>query len=171
LVAAYFLFGSEHTGFAILVAFLVGFCVRAMATTKGHASYVRGALTALVAIAAFVGGKFIVAEIATRQMIANAAQPLRVSSAPPEQADQDAANATAEATSESGDEATRDEVARSTAGGAQRRTPRGNTSFSTWDFIWLSVAALIAYELGRGSGTAAPAASTTATPSPPAAPA
>ena len=26
-------------------------------------------------------------------------------------------------------------------------------AFSTWDFIWLSVAALVAYELGRGSGT------------------
>ena len=29
---------------------------------------------------------------------------------------------------------------------------RAKQSFSTWDFILLSVAALVAYELGRGTG-------------------
>ena len=37
LVAAYFLFRTEHTGLAILVAVCVGLGVRAMAATKGHA--------------------------------------------------------------------------------------------------------------------------------------
>ncbi len=173
LVGAYFLFGTEHTGLAILVAFLVGFGVRAMVATKGHTSYVRGAITALIAIAAFVGGKFIVAEIATRSIVANAEQPMRVAA----QTDQRAANDSAEATSESDEAAAQEEVEvrrqveRSPAGGALRRTPRVNTSFSTWDFIWLSVAALIAYELGRGSGSTPPVASTTDAPSSPAAPA
>ena len=30
--------------------------------------------------------------------------------------------------------------------------------FSTWDFLWLCIAGLIAYDLGRGTATATPAA-------------
>jgi hypothetical protein len=122
-------------------------------------------LTALIAIAAFVGGKFIVVEIATRHIVANTAQPMRAG----EPTDQLAANETSEATSESGDEMTRAEVERTPVAGAQRPSPRVNTPYSAGDFIWLCIAALIAYELGRGSGTTAPTASTTGTPLPPAA--
>jgi hypothetical protein len=40
------------------------------------------------------------------------------------------------------------------------RNPRPQ-EFSTWDFVWLCISALIGYELGRGSGTA-PIAGTSA---------
>ena len=65
LIAAYFFIGTEHTAVAIVVALLVGLGVRAMVATKGHPSYARGVLTALIAMATFLGGKYIVVEIAS----------------------------------------------------------------------------------------------------------
>jgi hypothetical protein len=194
LVAAYFLFGSEHTALAIVVALLVGVGVRMMVTTRGHASYVRGALTAVLAIAAFMVGKFVVAEIASRQIVTFAQQPVRASLPPApageasdeqgaaeespateeqgtaaesaatdaQAATEEQASASSEALGEQAGEMTlqQREVAGESvqlrAEGPVRRPPRAQYAFSTWDFIWLSVAALVAYELGRGSGTSLP---------------
>ena len=58
-----------------------------MVATRGHASYARGALTALLAIAAFVGGKFVVAEVATRQCSCRPT-PIECRSALPQPSDQ-----------------------------------------------------------------------------------
>ena len=84
LVAAFMFFGAQHTALALVVAVLVGVGVRAMVSTKGHASYLRGAITALVAIAAFVGGNFVVAKFAQSQMAANAGQPMPCGSDSPQ---------------------------------------------------------------------------------------
>lgn len=181
LVAAFFLFGWEHTALAVLVAFLVGLGVRVAVTTRGHASYIRGAMTALLALAAFLGGKFFVAEIAARQSVAASKPP--VITAPPaardavttgdEQASTDEV-ADAESTAAEPGQPTADanqgnasqqievaEQSRDVPAGAPAPAPPGRGYvFSTGDFIWLVVAALIAYELGRGSGTALPVNST-----------
>jgi len=52
------------------------------------------------------------------------------------------------------------------------RTPI-KPGYSTWDFVWFSVAMLVAYELGRGTGaaTAAAATATSDAPETPATPA
>lgn len=150
LVAAFMFFGAQHTALALVVAILVGAGVRAMVSTKGHASYFRGAITALVAIAAFVGGNFVVAKFAQSQMAANAGQPMRAAATAPKPSDEaadDASEATAEPVAAPVQIERR--MGDATAGGRMRAPTK--QAFSTWDFIWISVSALVAYELGRGS--------------------
>lgn len=167
LIAAFMFFGVQHTALALVVAGLVGAGVRAMVSTKGHASYVRGAVTALVAIAAFVGGNIVVAKVAQSQMAANAAQPMR----PAPSSERELAAATEDASAEAPAEPDVEAVeVRRTAlpAGSGVRGPK-KSDYSPMDFILLSVAALVAYELGRGSGTS-PVTNTTL-PEAPAAPA
>jgi hypothetical protein len=128
-----------------------------MVSTKGHASYLRGAVTALVAIVAFVGGNIVVAQVARSQMAADAAKPMRAAPLA-ERETEGAAETTAEATAEPATEEL--EIRRSAApAGVGVRGPL-KASYTWPDFILLSLATLIAYELGRGSGTS-PAATTT----------
>jgi hypothetical protein len=193
LIAAFMFFEVQHTALAIVVAVLVGLGVRAMVSTKGHASYLRGALTALVAVAAFVGGNIVVAKVAQSQLSANASKPMKPTPLPEralesvtEEADVEEAGAadTAEAAGEeSADEATTEapavdeqateELAAEAASEPvaadtmeaveivqQTNLPTGKgmrgpqkSDYRPMDFILFSVAMLIAYELGRGSGT------------------
>jgi hypothetical protein len=165
LMAAHFLFGTEHTALAIVVALAVGFGVRSMVSTRGHASYARGALTALLAIAAFVGGKLVIAEVAARQMTAFAQQPVRPSDPAPQPSEPadaqpagESSDSASSAVSEPAEPAQRDvqlsdQSERPRIGEPLRNRPPAKVALSTWDFIWLTVAALVAYELGRGSGT------------------
>ncbi len=160
LVGVYFLFGLEHTWFAVVVALLAGLGVRAMVVTKGHASYVRGALTALVAIAAFVGGKLLVVEVAKLQS-AKASQAAR-----PVVAQSEDAEGTASESTSSAEPAEAPPLVIETPRAAEGAVGkvRVRNELSTWDFIWMSVAALIAYELGRGSAMAASTAPTSGAP-------
>ncbi|HEX3601492.1 MAG TPA: hypothetical protein VHU84_15180, partial [Lacipirellulaceae bacterium] len=50
---------------AIPFALITGLGVRMLATTAGHASYARGALTMVLALAAYIGGLSLVAKVAT----------------------------------------------------------------------------------------------------------
>ncbi|MGD9636552.1 MAG: hypothetical protein AB7G28_26545 [Pirellulales bacterium] len=160
LVAAYMFFEAQHTALALVVAALVGAGVRAMVSTKGHASYVRGALTALVAIAAYVGGNMVVAKVAQSNVAANASLPMHPAP-PPKQQEELAATA-----EDAADAAPAEQVAEAVE--ARRpELPMGNgvrqprsSDYSPMDFILLSIAALVAYELGRGSGTS-PVSNTT----------
>lgn len=146
LLGAYFFLGWEYTWLAVLVAALVGAGVRTLVATKGHASYARGALTALVALAAFVGGQNLIVAVATRQA-ARVSMPERPT---PSSTDSDASD---DQTGGGEVEAELPEqpIVVEPAGGAAGKI-RMRNGYSTWDFIWLSVAALVAYELGRGSG-------------------
>lgn len=149
LVAASMLFRTQHTALALVIAVLVGVGVRVVAVTKGHASYLRGALAALVAGAAFIGGNLVVAKIAQLQQAANSAAPmLGGASAPEVDAPADGSAAATTPPSERASE-TRDAIPTPIRG---VRAPL-RSAYSTWDVIWLSVALLVAYELGRGSGT------------------
>jgi hypothetical protein len=179
LIAAYFLFGADHMALAIVVAILTGVGVRMSAATKGRASYARGAITALLAILAFVGGKFLVAAIAGQQATASVITSPKNPVPPPKAEDQvttegetaeaaESENATTEA--EETTDAAQIQMERS----ADRTpvlgdVPRGQPlkdSFSVTDYIWLFGAALIAYELGRGSGIAPTAVVATPEPTP-----
>jgi hypothetical protein len=209
LIAAFMFFEVQHTALAIVVAVLVGLGVRSMVSTKGHASYLRGALTALVAVAAFVGGNIVVAKVAQSQLSANASKPMNPTPLPErslesateeveveeagatdtaeaagdEATDADAAEAEetpaadGQATDEQAAEATSEPVAAETMEAVeivqQTNLPMGKgmrgpqkSDYRPMDFILFSVAMLIAYELGRGSGTgaitAAPEATATA---------
>ena len=62
--------GWDKAWLAILVAIITGVGVRWAANTSGHASYVRGALTALVAILAFLAWYPIQAQLTVRGALA-----------------------------------------------------------------------------------------------------
>ena len=148
LIAIYFATKWDYAWLAIIVAVITGLGVRWMVATKGHASYARGGITAVFALAAFVLGTMAVAELATRQSAAAAKKPRPA-------ATEQAAEETGDAGAGAGDataERVPEPVERPAMSGAMR-PGNPNRGYSTMDFIWLSVAAFVAYELGRGTGT------------------
>jgi hypothetical protein len=157
LVGIHMLTRWDKAWLAILVASSTGMGVRWAASTRGHASYVRGALTAVVAILAFLAWYPIMAQITVRGA---AAQPLAANRVVPEAAQEKTADADQPA--EPPEETPR-AAERPVADPDALPRPRTQT-FSTWDFLWLCIAGLIAYELGRGTAAAAPAAETAGSP-------
>jgi hypothetical protein len=156
LVAIYMLTGWDKAWLAILAAIITGLGVRWTATTKGHASYARGALTALVAILSFLAFYPIVAQVTVRGGVAKpiVADPLAARAT-------EANEVEADATEPAAVEAPRADERPALEPAAIPR-PR-NQQFSEWDFLWLSIAGLIAYELGRGTA-AAPATGSAGSP-------
>jgi hypothetical protein len=145
LIAVYLIFGIDKMWMAIPVAILTGLGVRMMAMTKGNASYLRGAITVLLAMGAYLGGLSITKAVANhRAQTVKAAPPASKSEEPAgagDAKDQGAAEVKpAEAPP----------VAPVKMDSSARRPSLPN-SFSTWDFLSLAVAALVAYELGRGT--------------------
>jgi hypothetical protein len=144
ILAIYYAIALDHTALAILVAVCAGLGVRALVTTTAHVSYLRGVLTCVVAILAFAGSKFLIADLAARGAFAKPMKPV-------------AARPSEDATDEkgAGDSGPAQPVVPQPVvaqpGGAAGRM-HAPQAFSTWDFVLLSVAALVAYELGRGSG-------------------
>jgi hypothetical protein len=147
VIATYYFFSLDHVGLAILVAVCVGLGVRATVATKGHASYLRGASTCLIAIGAFAASKFLIADLAGRGVLADVRSVKRVV-AP--QAEEAGSGQDASATTAVPAEMTQMDR-RPSQGGVSPGKLASSQPFSTRDFIWLSVAALVAYELGRGT--------------------
>jgi hypothetical protein len=170
LIGIHMATGWDKAWLAILVAFITGLAVRWAVDTRGHASYARGALTALIAILAFLAWYPIQAQLTVR---GNVAKPIIGDPAAAEttaaDADTDAATeppATEDASdaSEAADtESTPAEAAAAQPAGDSLAIARGamprprSQQFSTWDFVWLCIAGLVAYELGRGTAAASPA--------------
>src|SRR5215203_6939429 len=67
LIAVYLLFGIDKMWMAIPVALLTGLGVRMVAATSGHASYLRGAITVLLAMGAYLGGLAITRAVANHR--------------------------------------------------------------------------------------------------------
>ena len=146
ILAIYYAIALDHTALAILVAVCAGLGVRALVTTTAHVSYLRGVLTCVVAILAFAASKFLIADLAARGAFAKPMKP--VAARPADDASEDEKGA-----GESGPAQPVEvpqPVAVQPGGAAGMRHAPG--AFSTWDFVLLSVAALVAYELGRGTG-------------------
>ena len=62
LLAVYLLLGIDKVWMAIPFAILTGLGVRMFVSTAGHASYVRGAMTMVIALAGYIGGWYLVAK-------------------------------------------------------------------------------------------------------------
>jgi hypothetical protein len=146
VVALYYFLVLDNAGLAVLVAICAGLGVRASVVTKGHASYLRGALTCLLALGAFAASKFLIATLASHGMLSDVRQVKRVIAAP------DEAGSASEEASSAPNVVEAPHIEQRPSGtvvaSGKSRLPQ---PFSTWDFIWLSAAALIAYELGRGT--------------------
>jgi hypothetical protein len=143
---------------AVPFAILTGLGVRMAVNTAGHASYARGALTAILALAAYIGGLSLVAAVTTasaRAPVAHAAAADESSKGSGDSEDKDAGSAAP---------APVVETKMSTGGEGHRGPIVAPQQFNAWNFVWLGVAAFIAYELGRGSDAAATYAEPAATP-------
>jgi hypothetical protein len=154
MVAANKLFQLDAVWLAIPVAILTGLGVRMMVSTTGHASYLRGAITGILALAAYLGG------VGVQKMVVSQADALR----PPV-----VTQPTAPAEGEEDDPAEPAEAAPPAPVQQApmpvrdvRGAPRaGGQAQNPLDFVWLGIAALIAYELGRGSGPSTKPVATT----------
>lgn len=148
LYVAYRFAGRDEFWLSIPFAFLTGLGVRMAIAGAARASYLRGALTAILAMGAYLGGWFVVAAVA-KHRAADVTKP-HVS-----------ADADAQAGEATDGKAAGDTAAPAPAPAPTTTTPQSTTGsmraplprqFQPWDAIALAVAALIAYELGRGSG-------------------
>jgi len=146
--------GWDKMWLAIPVALLTGLGVRWMADTKGHPSYARGALTAIIAVGAY----FLSFWITTLVMTQGAAARSTAGSAAAQPADNGTANDAnaADAATETASDETPTAPTRSPdtqEGGSAAIIPRNQRApdRSPWEYIALGIAALIAYQLGRGS--------------------
>jgi hypothetical protein len=140
---------------SIPFAILTGLGVRMFAGTAGRASYLRGALTMLVALAAYIGGWTLVAKVAMAKATAQTTNPAAATE--PAATTGDDAKEGESKEGESKDEAQVADAgppaaAPKAAKGAMPIPPSSRTIGSNWDIIWLAISALVAYELGRGSG-------------------
>jgi hypothetical protein len=113
----------------------------------------------LVALAAYIGGWTLVAKVAMAKATAQTTNPA-VATEPAATTGDDAKEGESKE-GESKDEAqvqvadvgSPPAAAPKAAKGAMPIPPSTRTIGSNWDIIWLAISALVAYELGRGSGT------------------
>jgi hypothetical protein len=147
LIAVFLFAGIDKMWMAIPVALLTGLGVRMVAATSGHASYLRGAITVLLALGAYLGGLAITKAVANHrtETVAKAKPAHAAAEEPGAPGDAKDGEPAAEAPP-----ANAPPVA-SASPDLSHRQAMPRQSFSTWDFISLAVAALVAYELGRGT--------------------
>jgi hypothetical protein len=147
--------GWDKMWLAIPVALLTGLGVRWMANTKGHPSYARGALTAIIAVGAYFLSFWITTLVMTQGAAAMPTTGL-TAARPADNGAADDANAADTATEMAADEtpAAPTRSADTQEGGSPAaslaRSPR-QQQWSLWDIAALVLAALVAYQLGRGS--------------------
>jgi hypothetical protein len=146
LLVVNLVFRLDQTWLAIPVAILVGLGVRMMVSTTGHPSYLRGAITGLLALATYIAGWPVVAQVATMKAESKPAVVAADTADAAEAGDEEATETPAEAPTPA--------PARPRAVGAANevRKPLMPQETSPWDLVFLGIAALIAYELGRGTG-------------------
>jgi hypothetical protein len=145
---------------AIPFAILTGLGVRMAVSTAGHPSYARGALTAILALAAYIGGLSLVAYVTSARANAPIARAAGSDKASQDAGDADNKDAAPPAPAPIAETAP-------TARTDSHRGPMvGAPQFNAWNFVWLGVAALVAYELGRGSDARATYADPAAKPAP-----
>jgi hypothetical protein len=165
LIVVYLTTGRDWTWLAIPFALVTGLGVRMFVDTKGHASYVRGAMTLAFALAAYIGGWLLVAPIvmARAKAIEKPAVDAAANQEPGAEDSKDADAADTESKDEEGKDADTTDAAAlpkvvvrpADSGVARAATPRP-VNYSPTDIICLAIAALVAYELGRGSGASVP---------------
>jgi hypothetical protein len=133
------------------------------------ASIARGALTMIIAIAAYIGGWTVVTGMLTAKANAASSKVPAGAVTGPAAGEPAATEDDSTATDEKKADEGKEEAPAKTAplpkqseqlSGAKSTVSMGKGAYGTLDIVCLAVAALIAYQLGRGSGNPSPAAST-----------
>jgi hypothetical protein len=146
--------GFEAPWFALVIGLLTGLGVhQANKSLAGRVSYLRGAISAAIALAAIVGSPQVIATIAAKNDAAvggknNAAKPAAPAASGENRRDESAATTAGDDTEAT---AAPGELRGSPAVGAQVGITRPG-DFNVWQFVFMAVGTFIAYEFGRGTG-------------------
>ena len=151
----------EASWFAIIIGLLTGVGVRQANRQHMERSYLRGAISGIVALAAIYGSTVIIAEVMKKRDVSIAAKPAAAAADNAATGDEATDNATASAegpVEQTTEEATNPALA------SMGTMPTRTSDLNPWQFVWMAIGALVAYELGRGAGTPKTAEPVDATP-------
>ncbi|MCA9238264.1 MAG: hypothetical protein KDA44_22480 [Planctomycetales bacterium] len=142
---------SEYSWFAIVVGLLTGLGVRQLNTSAAmhHPSYLRGAISGLIALAAIAGAPSVKAMVMSRTVDKEPAKPT-VKKQDAETDEEAADGAAAAADVEEPDVPER--VAAAPMAGGNAAVPGGE--FDVMQGVFMALGAFVAYEFARGSGGA-----------------
>jgi hypothetical protein len=154
----------EASWFAIVIGLLTGLGVRQANRTHMERSYLRGALSGLIALAAIYGSTVVISEVMKKRDQAMVTKPAAAAAGEADEASDDAADGddatTADAETPAADA---DRTMNPALAGGVVGNPRAG-DLNPWQFVFMALGALVAYEFGRGVGAPKPAAPTDATP-------
>jgi hypothetical protein len=134
--------------FAIAIGLLTGIGVRMATGPHPDRSYSRGAVSGLIALAAIVASSFVVREVMKRREVAVKTGVVPAATAEDVAAD-DAKGDDAKDSEEPAEPAAA-KVAASPIGGIGGAPKAGATDLNPWQFVFMALGGLVAYELGRG---------------------
>lgn len=151
----------EASWFAVIIGLLTGVGVRQANRQHMERSYLRGAISGIVALAAIYGSTVIIAEIMKKRDVSIAAKP--PAAAADEEAGDDGETAGGDASAAEPAEESADESQNSALAGMGTMQTRAS-DLNPWQFVWMALGALVAYEFGRGAGAPKVAEPTDTTP-------
>lgn len=152
----------EASWFAVIIGLLTGVGVRQANRLHMERSYLRGAISGIVALAAIYGSTVIIAEIMKKRDVSIAAKPAAAAVDEEAEGEGEAADGAAAAGDEPAEE-TADSSQNSGLAGMGTMQTRAS-DLNPWQFVWMALGALVAYEFGRGAGAPKVAAPADATP-------
>jgi len=137
----------EAPWFAVIIGLLTGVGVRWANKHHMERSYARGAVSAIIALGAIVLSTFLVAKVMANRDALAAKKPITGAAAPDAAEAEDAADG--EAAGEAAAQPPRAEPGPAGLTGRVGR-PAGPDELRPWEFIFMALGALVAYEFGRG---------------------
>jgi hypothetical protein len=149
------------------VGVITGYCVHCAAGPRSGGSFVRGGLSVLLALVAIVGGRLVYAKVMEANAgkvaaVAVAEEPggdeAQVEQSQEVETQEESEETTEESTATSQRSATVDERSVAPAGMGPIAIPSRKPSFSQLDMLWMSLAALAAYVIGKGRDEVQPTA-------------
>jgi hypothetical protein len=147
--------GFEAPWFAIVIGLMTGLGVhQANKSLDGNVSYLRGAITAAIALGAIVGSTPLISKLVSPRT-AVASDSKTAAASKDAEAEDDAGEGSAAASDGAEDDATESdsrEGDRTGSGVGVGQPGRGTTPFNVFQFIYMAVGTFIAYEFGRGTG-------------------
>jgi hypothetical protein len=152
----------EASWFAIVIGLLTGLGVRQANRTHMERSYLRGAMSGIIALAAIYGSTVLIAEIMKKKDQSLPTKPTAVAADAADEASDDVAEGS-DATVAETPAVDADRTVNPALAGGVVGNPRAG-DLNPWQFVFMALGALVAYELGRGKEAPTTAAPVEATP-------
>jgi hypothetical protein len=138
--------------FAIAIGLLTGIGVRMASGGHLDRSYARGAISALIALGAIVASSFVIKEVMKRREVAVKTNVAPATAKDVAADDADSADADADGEAKAPIVAVNDPA--SPLGGGIGTPKAGAGDVNLWQFIFMALGGLVAYEFGRGADPA-----------------